>query len=296
MKVFIAGASGILGKRVAKLLLERGDEVAGMTRSRPEVVAETGATPVVVDAFDAPSVKAAVTDASPDVIVHALSRIPHAAFPLPSRLKENNLLRIKGTANLLEAANAAGVHRVIAESITFAFRGRREEKMRPLSAMRSFQPAVDAVVDMESQVLKVGGVALRFAFFYGPGTAVDEKFPQALRRRSLPIIGQGTGWWSFIHIDDAASATVAAIDNAKAGEAYNIADDEPILARDALAVISEVSGTPRPLRIPAGPVYAREFFNESTGALNEKARRELNWAPAYPTFKEGFPATYSPAR
>lgn len=293
MRVFVAGASGVLGRRVAKTLKELGHHVVGTAYTRPEIVEETGVEVAILDALDADALSSAVKEAKPDVVIHALTRIPHAALPTPGRLKENNLLRTKGTANLITASNAAGVERLIAESITFAFIGRREQRMRPYKGMGRFQSTVDSVVELEAQVLKIGGIVLRFGYFYGPGTSVDEKFPQALRRRTLPIVGKGTGWWSYVHIDDAASAVIAAIDKAEPGETYNIVDDEPILARDALRVVSETTGAPRAIKLPVGPPYAKGIFDESTGAINDKARSALDWAPRYPKFEEGFPATYS---
>lgn len=292
MKIFVAGASGVLGRPLVKRLLENGHDVTGLTTKRPEVIQELGATAAVANAFDAEGLKKAVVDASPEVIVHALTRIPITAFVTPGRLKVNDRLRVEGTKNLLDAARAAGTLRMIAESITFAFRGRSEERMRPLEAMGAFQRSVEAVQSLESQVLEFEGVVLRFAFFYGAGTSINEEVPKALKRRILPIVGQGNGWWSFIHVDDAAEAVVAAIDNGKAGGTYNICDDEPILAKEALEVVAETTGAPKPKHLPnVGPAFARHYFNKMTGANNSKAKIELGWTPKFPSFKEGFPKT-----
>lgn len=291
MRVFVAGATGALGVPLVARLAEHGHEVTGLTRHRAEIVEEAGGRPALADAFDAEELRKVVVDARPEALVHALTRIPHTAVITPWRLKINNRLRTEGTANLIAAARAAGITRLVAESVTFAYRGRSEEKMDPLIGMGSFQQAVDAVVEMEKQVKEYEGIVLRFGYFYGPGTAVTEKWPQALRRRALPMLGKGTGWWSFVHVDDAAAAVVAALERGLPGEVYNICDDEPLLARDALSTVAAATGTPTPLRLPnVGPYYARQYFNGSTGANNSKARRELQWAPVHRTFQEGFVA------
>jgi nucleoside-diphosphate-sugar epimerase len=291
VRVFVAGATGALGVPLVTRLAAHGHEVTGLTRQRGEIVVEAGGRPALADAFDAEALRKVVVDAQPEALVHALTRIPHAAVFTPGRLKINNRLRTEGTANLLAAARAAGTTRVVVESVTFAYQGRSEQKMQPLIGMGSFQEAVDAVVEMEKQVKEYEGIVLRFGYFYGPGTSVTEKWPQALRRRALPMVGKGTGWWSFIHVDDAASAMIAALERGRAGEVYNICDDEPILARDALSTVAAATGGPKPLRLPnVGPYYARQYFNDSTGANNAKARRELEWAPVHRTFKEGFVA------
>jgi nucleoside-diphosphate-sugar epimerase len=292
MKIFVAGASGALGRPLVTKLVEKGHEVVGLTTKRPEVVQELGATPAVANAFDPQGLKEEVVKASPELIVHALTRIPHTAYLTPGRLKINDRLRIEGTKNLLEAARAAGTLRMIAESITFAFRGRSEENMQPLDRMGSFQRSVEAIKSLESQVLEFEGVVLRYGFFYGPGTSMEDEVPKAIKRRMMPIVGAGTGWWSLIHMDDAAAATVAAIEKGKAGETYNICDDEPILVKDALGFIAETIGAPKPLHLPnVGPAFARYYFNKMTGANNSKAKIELSWTPRFSTFKEGFQQT-----
>ena len=292
MRIFVAGASGALGRPLVKRLLEKGHEVVGLTSKRPEVVQELGATPAVANAFDPEGLKAEVVKASPELIVHALTRIPHTAYLTPGRLKINDRLRVEGTKNLLEAARAAGTPRMIAESITFAFRGRSEDNMRPLERMGSFQRSVEAVKSLESQVLEFEGVVLRFAFFYGSGTAMADEIPKAIKRRMLRIVGPGTGWWSLIHIDDAAEGVVCAIEKGKAGETYNICDDEPILVKDAFGFIAETIGARPPKHLPnVGPAFGRYYFNKMTGANNSKAKIQLGWNLKFPTFKEGYPQT-----
>lgn len=291
MRVFVAGATGALGRPLVKLLLEGRHHVTGMTRSRPEVIEELGAVPVIANAFDAGGLKEAVEGAKPDAVIHVLTAIPKVAIPSPRRLKENDRLRIEGTRNLIAAAQSAGASRFLAESITFAFRGRAEQNMKPLGGMGAFQASVDAAVSLEEQTKSFGGIVLRYAYFYGPGTSFQNEIPTAIRRRLFPIVGPGTGWWSFIHIADAATATVAALERGKDGEVYNICDDEPILAVDALDFIADSIGAKHPFHLPpVAPSYARHYFNRATGASNEKIKGELSWAPRYRTFKEGFAA------
>lgn len=263
-----------------------------MTSGRPEVVSELGAEPAVANAFDPTDVKRVVAEASADAIVNLLTRIPHTAYPMPARFKENNRLRTVGTRHLIDAASAAGAPRMLAESITFAFKGRSEENTKPLEGMGQFQKSVDAAVAKEQMTLEYGGTVLRYGYFYGPGTTFEDEIPKALRHRTFPILGKGNGWWSFIHIDDAASATVRAIGLAAPGQVYNICDDEPVLAKQALEVIAAAVGAKPPLHMPAvGPRFAVSYYNELTGASNSKAKRELGWIPRYPTFKEGYAST-----
>lgn len=291
MRVFVAGASGALGRPLVRMLIEAGHDVVGMTGSHPQVIAELGATPAVANAFDAEQVAAAVKQAAPDAVVNLLTRIPRTAYPMPAQFRENNLLRIKGTANLVAAAEAAGVTRMLAESITFAFKGRSEENMKPLTGMGGFQSGIEAAISKEEQTLRAGGIVLRYAYFYGPGTSFNDKILQALRRRMFFILGEGTGWWSFIHVDDAALATIAALDGGRPGETYNICDDDPILAVDALNFMADQLAVKRPRHLPKiGPAFAKVYFNNLTGASNAKAKHELAWEPRYPTFKQGFSA------
>jgi nucleoside-diphosphate-sugar epimerase len=294
MKVFVAGGSGALGQPLIRQLLRAGQEVVGLTRNRPELIAGLGATPAVANAFDAEELAAVVKEASPDAVVHALTRIPHTPLVTPGRLRENDRLRIDGTRNLLSAAQAVGARRLVSESITFAFKGRSEDKMKPLEGQGPFQRSVNAAVSLEAQTREFGGIVLRYGYFYGPRTSITDELPRLLRRRMLPVIGRGTAWWSFIHVEDAASATIAALNSGKPGETYNVCDDEPILAVEALRYIAQVSRARRPFHLPnVGPAFVRFYFNEQTGANNDKAKRELGWTPRFPSLKEGFVAQTS---
>lgn len=289
MHVFVAGATGALGRPLVRLLIEQGHSVTGLTQFRPEVVEELGARPAVGNALNATVLTKLVAEASPDAVVHALTRIPHSINITPANMRLNDLIRIKGTLNLIEASN--GVGKLIAGSVTFAFRGRSEDKMQPLHGMGPLQRTIEAVQSLERQVLEARGAILRFGYFYGPGTSVSEEWPVALKARTLPIIGKGTGWWSFIHVHDAAMAVVAALAASQPGEIYNIVDDEPLLATQALDLIAAMVGAKPPRRLlPVGPARAKHFFNGGTGASNHKARLALEWTPRYESLEEGLKA------
>jgi nucleoside-diphosphate-sugar epimerase len=290
--VFVAGASGALGRPFVTRLIDAGYEVTGMTSSRPEVVDSLGATPAVANVLEPGEVARVIGAAKAEALVNLVTKIPHTAYPTPGQFKLNNKLRVKGTENLLRAAREAGIQRVLAESVTFGFHGRSEEKMKPLTDLGSFQPAIDALVSLERQTLDAGGIVLRYGYFYGPGTVWVDRMPQAIRRRAFFIPGKGTGWWSFIHVDDAADATVAALERGNPREIYNVCDDEPILAKDALRVVAETIGAKPPRHVPQlAPSSARHYFNRGTGASNYKVKTQIGWSPRYATFQEGFPAT-----
>lgn len=292
MRVLVAGATGAAGRPLTKLLVERGHDVIGLTSSRPEVVSATGAKPVVATVIDPGAISAAVKEAAPDAIVDLVTRIPQTLYPTAGRLRQNTRLRTEGTRNLLAAAAGSGVQKIVSESITFAFSGRSEENMKPLTNMGGFQPSVDGAVVKEQQVREAEGIVLRFSYFYGPGTTWNEILPRALKRRIFFVLGKGTGWWSFIHVDDVAEAVLAALEHGKPGETYNICDDDPILAVDALRVVAAAAGTKPPRHIPPlAPWYANYYFNHQTGASNAKARAELGWGPKFPNFREGFART-----
>jgi nucleoside-diphosphate-sugar epimerase len=289
MKVFIAGAAGALGSPLVRQLVEAGHEVSGMTRNRPGAVAALGAKPFVADVFDRQATEQAVKEAGPDAIVHALTAIPKKVYLMPAALKPTNRLRTEGTASLIAAARSAGVGKLVAESISFGFEGQNEDTAKPLGRMGSFQEGIEAVVSMEQQVVDFGGIVLRYGYFYGPGTSINDEYPKALRRRMFPILGKGIGLWSMIHVEDAASATVAALEKGKPGQIYNVVDDSPLTANDLFQTMARLAGAPKPMHVPnVGPRFARQYFNEATGASNAKIKSGLGWSPRFKTFAEGF--------
>jgi nucleoside-diphosphate-sugar epimerase len=305
MKVFVAGASGAIGRPLVRQLVAAGHEVTGTTRheERAEQIRASGARSVVLDALDREALTRAAVVAAPEVIVHALTAIPRRIDWKADPLAATNRLRNEGTRNLLAAAREAGARRVIAESVSFLYapRGPRVlEEDAPLfsGAPGPFGVAVEAIVDLERQVLGaegLEGVVLRFGWLYGPGTsyAADGSQADEVRKRRLPIVGPGTGTFSFIHVEDAATATIAALERG-ASAAYNVTDDEPAAMRDWVPVYAEALRARRPRHVPvwlakliAGRALVANAV-ELRGASNAKAKRELGWRPRYPSWRQGF--------
>jgi nucleoside-diphosphate-sugar epimerase len=308
MRIVVAGATGALGRRLVPLLVERGHEVAGMTRS-PAKAADlraAGAEPVVADALDRDAVQRAVGQARPEVVVHQLTAL--AGLTNSRRFDQGfaltNRLRTEGTDHLLAAARAAGARRFVAQSFAgwpFARVGgpvKTEEDPLDPNPPAEFRRPLDAIRHLESAVLGaegLEGVVLRYGGFYGPGTSVGDGgfLLEEIRRRRLPIVGAGTGVWSFVHIDDAAAATVAAVERGAPG-IYQIVDDDPAPVSAWLPALAAAIGAKPPRRVPAwvARLVAGEhgvvLFTDIRGASNAKAKRELGWNPAYPSWRQGF--------
>ncbi|HUB04956.1 MAG TPA: NAD(P)-dependent oxidoreductase [Solirubrobacteraceae bacterium] len=309
MKVFVAGATGAMGKQLVPRLIAGGHEVVGTTRSESKQAAlyELGATPVVLDALDADQVAAAVAQARPDAIVHELTSIE--TFDLrhfDRSFAMTNRLRTEGTDHLLSAGRAVGVKRFVIQSYTswpYARTGgpvkTEDDPLDPTPA-REMRESLEAIRHLESAVVGAGwteGIVLRYGGFYGPGTSLapgGEQF-EMLRKRKFPVVGNGAGVWSFVHIADAAEATVAAVEHGRRG-IYNVVDDEPAPVAEWLPALAEAIGAPRPWHVPAfvGRVFAGEagivMMTEMRGASNAKAKRELGWAPQHASWREGFAA------
>ena len=307
MRVFVAGASGVIGRRLVPSLVEAGHDVTGMTRSpnKPEALRAAGAEPVVCDALDADAVRDAVVRARPEVVVNQLTAIPPAfdTRRMAEAFAPTNRLRTEGTRHLVDAAEAAGARRVVAQSIAFAYAPtdgwvKTEDDELFLDAPEAFRSTVEAVHALESAVLGGGdleGVVLRYGFFYGPSTsyAPDGAIAEQVRRRRFPVGGRGTGRFSFIHLDDAARATIAAIEGGPPG-AYNIVDDEPAPVSEWLPAYAAALGAPAPRRLPGWLVrlaagrYAQYTMTELRGASNARARERLGWAPQLSSWRQGF--------
>ena len=300
MRVFIAGASGAIGRPLVRQLNERGHDVVGMTRSNAEALERLGAEPVVADALDAEAVWTAVENARPDAVVNQLTDL---ARPLNPRkydawLAGTNRLRRDGTRNLAEAAAAAGVPKFISQSAAFAYGfdpGVKTEDSPLIGAGAGEMGA--AIEQLERQTLAApGGIVLRYGVFYGPGTAYarDGQQVELICKRQMPIVGRGTGQFPFVHVDDAASATVAAIERGKPG-IYNVVDDEPAPGYEYIPFLAELAGAKRPRRVPA---WAARLVAPRAAALatglqpvsNEKAKRELGWRPRFASWRDGFRA------
>ncbi|MGA9371638.1 MAG: NAD(P)-dependent oxidoreductase [Solirubrobacterales bacterium] len=309
MRVFVAGATGAIGKQLVPRLVAAGDEVHGMTRSesKQEMLHELGVVPVVADALDADQVAQAVAKARPEVIVHELTAIPEALDTRhPDRAFElTNRLRTEGTDHLLSAGQAVGVRRFVAQSNIAAYARtgapvKSEED--PVDASSSSPTSANsaAMLHLETAVLSATwteGIALRYGWFYGPGTSMapGKTTYELVRKRKFPVVGDGGGVWSFIHIADAAEATVAAVEHGSRG-IYNVVDDDPARVEEWLPALAEELGAKKPMRVPrfVGRLFAGDFgvalMTEARGASNLKAKRELDWRPAHSSWREGFAA------
>lgn len=302
MRVFVAGATGVIGRQLVPRLMAAGHEVVGMTRSPERIgqLREAGAEPVVCNALDAEAVRVAVSESGADALIHELTELPARLEPrkYKQQLAATNQLRRDGTRNLIAAAQAAGVKGILAQSIAFAYTPtgdwiKDEESPLWLDAPAPLDATFDAVAELERRVLDAGGTVLRYGYFYGPGTQFEGFFAELARSRRLPIVGAGEARWSFIHVEDAANATVAALEHGAPG-IYNIVDDDPAQAAVWIPLYVEFVGARRPLRVPrwlgrlvGGPVTVATMSNQR-GASNAKARRELGWTPTHPSWREGF--------
>ena len=306
MRVFVAGASGAIGRPLLPQLIAAGHEVTGTTRSEEsaEAIRATGAGAAICDALDAEAVHAAVTEAAPEVVVHQLTALPHRFDPRDKEIyAATNRLRSEGTRTILDAARAAGARRMICQSIAFAYAPgpqaevKDEDAPLALGAPAPFGGAVRAVDEMERAVVGaegLEGLVLRYGWFYGPGTyyADDGSMAEDVRKRRFPVLGKGTGLFSFVHVDDAASATVAAVKRGAPG-VYNVVDDDPAPQREWLPVYAEAIGAKKPLRVPvwvARLVVGKiaTVASVQPGAANAKAKRELGWEPRWPSWRQGF--------
>jgi nucleoside-diphosphate-sugar epimerase len=305
MKVFVAGASGVIGRPLVRQLVDAGHEVTGTT-SKPENTARieaAGGTPIVCDALDAEAVKAAVRDAAAEVVISQLTRLPREYNPRKIDYGPTNRARAEGGHNLIQAARETGARRFITQSVAFLYAPEgemvKDEEGRPWTdAPEPFRSGAGSTLEHEREATQtpgLEGVVLRYGQFYGPDTyyAGDGNIAEQVRRRRFPVVGRGEGMFSFIHVDDAASATVASLERGARG-IYNITDDEPAPLSVWLPLYAEVLGARRPLRVPtflarlvAGP-FATAFATELRGASNAKAKRELGWQPRYGSWRQGF--------
>jgi nucleoside-diphosphate-sugar epimerase len=309
MRVFVAGATGAIGTQLVPRLVAAGHEVHGMTRSESKqaTLDELGAVPVVADALDPEQVAEAVAAAAPDVIVHELTAIGALDMRHFDRdFALTNRLRTEGTDHLLSAGRAVGVRRFVAQSAVYGFYARvggaikREDDPLDPSPPRESREAMAAVRHLEEAVVGAQwteGIVLRYGAFYGPGTSMapgEEQF-ELVRKRKFPLVGNGGGVWSFIHVADAAEATVAAVEHGSRG-VYNVVDDDPAPVAEWLPALAQTLGAKRPRRVPRliGRLFAGEtgavFMTEIRGASNAKAKRELAWRPAHPSWRQGFTA------
>lgn len=307
MRVFVTGATGALGRHLVPGLIAAGHQVTATTRTPGKVarLREAGAEPVVVDGLDRDAVIAAVRAAAPEVIVHEMTALAsmRSLRKVDQVFAATNELRTRGTDNLLAAAAQAGTRRVVAQGHNFVYERsggpvKTEEDPIDSRPIPSSARTVAAIkhVDKTVPLTAPEGIVLRYGTFYGPGAS--DQLVDGVRKRQLPVIGGGTGIWSFIEITDAAAATLAAVERGAPG-VYNVVDDDPAPVAEWLPYLAKVAGAKPPLRLPAwlGRLLAGEFvvaqMTEGRGCSNQKARKELGWEPRYASWREGFRAWVS---
>jgi nucleoside-diphosphate-sugar epimerase len=305
MRVFVAGASGAIGTRLVPQLIDRGHEVIGTFKSpgNAERVRALGAEPIALDLLDPRAVRKAVLETEPDAIVHQATALADLRFSrnLDRSFAPTNRLRIEGTDALLAVAREAGVRRFVAQSfasLRYARVGgpvKTEDDPLDPTPVPTTRETNAAMRHLDQAVTDAGGIALRYGGFYG---APNDGLLEPVRKRQFPIVGNGDGVSSFIHLDDAAAATVLALEHDRAG-IYNIVDDEPAPAREWLPVLANLLGAKPPRHVPrwlarlvAGEA-AVMMGTASRGASNAKAKRELGWSLRYPSWREGFVAAYA---
>ena len=310
MRVFVAGATGVIGRQLVPRLVTAGHEVIGMTRSESKqaVLEELGATPVVADALDPDQVADAVARSKPEVIVHQLTAIgPLDLRHFDRSFALTNRLRTEATDYLLSAGHAVGVRRFVAQGIaTYGLYARTGGPVKseedpldptPVPEMRETFAAIRHLEDAVLGARWTEGIVLRYGAFYGPGTTMapgEEQF-ELIRKRKFPVVGDGAGVWSFIHVADAADATVAAIERGSRG-VYNVVDDDPTPVAEWLPALAQTLGAKKPMRVPrfVGKLFTGEagvmMMTALRGASNAKAERELGWRPAHSSWRQGFAA------
>jgi nucleoside-diphosphate-sugar epimerase len=311
MNVFVAGATGAIGRQLVPRLVAAGHEVHGMTRtaSKQAMLREQGAVPVIADALDPDQVAEAVGRATPDVIVHELTAIgPVDLRHLDRDFAPTNRLRTEGTDHLLAAAQAVGVRRFVAQGVAgysaYARIGgpvKSEDDPLDSTPVHDMHETLAAIRHLEDAVLGATwteGIVLRYGVLYGPGTSLapgEEQF-ELVRKHKFPLVGDGRGVWSFIHVADAAEATVAAVEHGHRG-VYNVVDDDPAPVTEWLPALADQLDAKKPMHVPRfiGRMFAGEpgvvMMTDVRGASNAKAKRELAWRPAHPSWRQGFAAT-----
>ena len=306
MRIFIAGASGAVGQPLVRKLVADGHEVTGTTRSEAKagLLRDLGATPVVLDALDRAAVVAAVVAARPEVVVHQLTAISDFKRNIDLAFSPTNRLRTEGTDNLIAAAQEAGARLFVAQSFAawvYAREGgpvKAEEDpldVHPPKSVRATSAAIRHVEDAVTGAAGLDGIVLRYGGFYGPGTGLARggDMIEMVEKGRFPVVGSGGAVWSFIHIEDAAEATAAAIERGEPG-VYNITDDDPAAVREFLPELAKAVGAKPPRHMPGwlgrlllGP-GGYTMMTGLRGATNAKAKRELGWTPRHPSWREGF--------
>jgi nucleoside-diphosphate-sugar epimerase len=301
VRIFVAGGSGTIGVPLVRSLVQAGHQVTATTRSpgKQGMLSALGATPVVVDALDADALAAAMRSASPTHVIHQLTALPRTGPRRASELEPTNRLRDEGTRNLLNAAIAVKATRLIGGS--FALIGAAPAPA-PAAVDSRIEAAGDAVRSMESQITNaararaIEGIVLRYGMFYGAGAPSTQELVDLVRRRRLPAIWHDRGQLPYIHLDDAVSATIAALDRWRSGETYDIVDDQAMSFSDMVRALAAAAGAPKPFTIPGWLLrlvmpYMARLLAIRLPLSNAKGAAELSWHPRYPTIHEGLAQT-----
>src|SRR4051794_2739837 len=308
MRIFVAGATGAVGRPLVAALISAGHSVVGLTRTaaKADTVKRMGAQPVVADGLDPLTIRAAVDSAAPDVVIHEMTDLS-GAFDLrhfDRTFANSNRLRTTGTDFLLSAAREVGVKRFIAQSFcgwVFARNGgsvKTEADELDPDPPQELRGTLEAIRYLEQTVTNSSqpeGIVLRYGGFYGPDTGtLGQPMIEQIQRRRVPLIGDGGGWWSFVHVEDAAAATVRAVERGKPGAIYNIVDDDPAQVRDWLPALARMVGAKPPIHLPAwiARLVAGEhvvlMMTQVRAGSNAKAKADLGWQPSHRSWREGF--------
>jgi nucleoside-diphosphate-sugar epimerase len=308
MRIFIAGATGAIGTQLVPLLVSGGHQVVASTRGRDKFqrLADQGAEPVVVNGLDRDSVMRAIASARPEVIVHQMTSLAsmHSLKRLDDELALTNRLRTEGTRHLLAAAQAAGTRMLVVQSYAGWPNERQGSRVKteddpldpsPPKIMSKTLTAIRELEGMVSGAVGLTGIVLRYGSFYGPGTSISQhgEIVELVRQRRFPLVGDGAGVWSFIHVHDAARATQRAIERGAAGT-FNIVDDEPAEVRVWLPELAQIVGAKPPFHVPvwlgwfAIGAAGVSMMTKIRGSSNAKAKRELGWQPEYASWRDGF--------
>jgi 2-alkyl-3-oxoalkanoate reductase len=308
MKIFVAGATGAVGRRLIPILVSAGHSVVGLTHTpaKAGMIGAMGGKPVIADGLDEHAMSEAVASNKPDVVVHEMTDLKGASDlrRFDRAFANSNRLRTEGTEILMTAAKDAGVKRFIAQSFCGWPYARVDGPIKsetdpldpdPPHEMRRTLEAIQYLEQVVTQASEPEGIVLRYGAFYGPDTGLfDGPMVEQIRSRRVPVIGDGDGWWSFLHIDDAAAATAAAVERGRAGSIYNIVDDEPAPARDWLPALAKMLGAKPPFHVPAwiARLLAGEhivtMMTQGRAGSNAKAKHELGWQPAHASWRDGF--------
>jgi 2-alkyl-3-oxoalkanoate reductase len=301
MNVFVAGASGTIGVPLVRALIAAGHQVTAMTRSPQKMprLRAIGATPVLADALDAEAVTRVIVQARPDVVIHQLTALPKAGVRSAEDLEATNRLRIEGTRNLIAAAVAAKAKRIVGASFVLSLAAQADPSGKPDAAAAAINSLESQIIDA-SRAGQIEGIVLRYGLWYGPDTPSTQQMIALAKRRMLPTVRGDRSLLPVLHLDDAVSAAVAAVDHGRPGSVYDIVDDEPVSMAEIVRELANRVGAPRPFAVPSwiprllSPYMAR-ITSVRLPLSNAKARADLGWRPAYPTMRDGLSTMSSAA-